>query len=172
MRGYVLVGGWPGSGKTTVARALAPELQFAYLSKDEVKEALMDCLGAPATVEQSRRLGTAAVHAVLRVARGCPGAVIDSTWFPYSLPLVRDLAGPFVEVRCRIAVDLARARYRRRARDERHLDRLRTEDELWGEDVPPLGVGPVVEVDTEQPVDTAALAATVRGALERHTHGR
>ena len=172
MRGYVLVGGWPGSGKTTVARALAPELRFAYLSKDEVKEALMDCMGPPSTVEQSRRIGAAAVHAVLRVARGCPGAVIDSTWFPYALPLVRELAGPFVEVRCLIAVDVARARYRRRVRDERHLDRLRTEDELWGEEVPPLGVGTLVEVDTAQPVDTAALAATVRDALERHARGR
>jgi len=171
MNGYVLVGGWPGSGKTTVARALAPELRLAYLSKDEVKEALMDCMGAPSTVEQSRRIGAAAVHAVLRVARGCPGAVIDSTWFPYSLPLVRDLAGPLVEVRCRIAADVARERYRRRVRDERHLDRLRTEDELWGEDVPPLGVGPLVEVDTAQPVDISALATTVRAALERHAGG-
>ncbi len=131
----------------------------------------MDCLGAPSTVEQSRRMGTAAVHAVLRAARGCPGAVIDSTWFPYALPLVRGLAGPFVEVRCRVAVDVARERYRRRVRDERHLDRLRTQDELWGADVPPLGVGPLVEVDTAQPVDTAALATTVRGALALNAGG-
>ena len=45
---FVLVGGWPASGKTTLARALATELGTAYLSKDEVKEALMDHVGAPA----------------------------------------------------------------------------------------------------------------------------
>ena len=101
MRAFVLVGGWPASGKTTLARALAAELDLAYLSKDEVKEALMDRLGAPAGVEESQRLGTAAVAAVLRAARGCPGAVIDSTWFPYTLPLVRELPPPLVEVRCR-----------------------------------------------------------------------
>ncbi|MCU7722631.1 AAA family ATPase [Actinoplanes sp. KI2] len=167
MTGYVLVGGWPASGKTTIARALASGLRLPYLAKDEVKEALMDSLGAPATVEQSRRLGAAAVHAVLRVAKGCPAAVVDSTWYPYALPLVQALGGPFVEVRCKVDVAVARERYRRRVRDGRHLDDLRTEEELWGSDVPPLGVGPLVEVDTARTVDTAALAATVRRALTR-----
>ena len=41
MRGYVLVGGWPASGKSTLSRALAVQLGVAYLSKDELKEALM-----------------------------------------------------------------------------------------------------------------------------------
>jgi predicted kinase len=170
--GYVLVGGWPASGKTTVAQALAAGLGFPYLGKDEVKEALMDSLGAPATVEQSRRLGVAAVHAVLRVARGCPAAVIDSTWYPYALPLVRALGGPFVEVRCIVDVAVARQRYRRRVRDDRHLDGLRTEEELWGSEVPPLGVGTLVEVDTTQAVDTAVLAAAVRIALGEDASGR
>lgn len=165
MDGFVLVGGWPASGKTTVARALATELGIAYLSKDELKETLMNRLGAPSTVEESRRLGSAAVALALRAARGCPAAVIDSTWFPYSLPLVRDLPGPFVEVRCRIPIGLARERYRRRIRDARHLDGLRTEAELWGEDVAPLGVGPLVEVDTTERVDVCALADRIRSAF-------
>ncbi|BCJ47568.1 hypothetical protein GCM10010168_19260 [Actinoplanes ianthinogenes] len=165
MRGYVLVGGWPGSGKTTLARALAPELGFAYLSKDEVKEALMDALGTPASVQESRALGTAAVHAVLRTARGCPAAVIDSTWFPYAVPLVLALPGPFVEVRCVLPVDVARRRYRSRVRDGRHLDRARTADELWGREVAPLGVGPLVQVGTDHAVDVADVAAAVRAAL-------
>ncbi|HYO32934.1 MAG TPA: AAA family ATPase [Nocardioidaceae bacterium] len=165
MRAFVLVGGWPGSGKTTLASALAAQLGVAFLSKDEVKEALMDRLGAPATVEDSRELGSAAVTALLRVARGCPGAVIDSTWYPYTLPLVRDLPGPLVEVRCRVRIEVARERYRSRIRDERHLDRLRTETELWGTEVPPLGVGPLMVVNTEEPVDVAALADVVKATV-------
>jgi hypothetical protein len=141
---------------------LACELGMAYLSKDEVKEALMDRLGAPATVEESRRLGAAAVAAVLRVARGCPAAVIDSTWFPYSAALVGELPGPCVEIRCRVSVGLARQRYRQRRRDERHLDALRTAEELWGAEVHPLGVGPLITVDTAQPVDATALADQIR----------
>ena len=161
---FVLVGGWPGSGKTTLARSLAGELGVSCLAKDEVKEALMDALGAPATVEESRRLGRAAVHAVLRLAAGCPAAVIDSTWYPYSLDLVHRLPGPVVELRCVVPVEVARARYAARMRDPRHLDAARTEEELWGSEVPPLGVGPLIEVDTSGPVDIGALAAQVRSA--------
>jgi len=56
----------------------------------------MDARGAPTTVEESRELGRAAVFAVLAVARGCLGAVIDSTWHPYFEPLVGSLPGPAV----------------------------------------------------------------------------
>jgi predicted kinase len=76
---FVLVAGWPAAGKSTLARALAAELGLPLLVKDEIKEALMDGLGYPATVAQSRRLGRAATAAMLRVAQGCPGAVLDST---------------------------------------------------------------------------------------------
>ena len=164
MRGFVLVGGWPGSGKTTLSSALGAELGVPHLAKDEVKEALMDALGAPSDVEESRRLGRAAVHGLLAVARGCPAAVVDSTWYPYAEPLARSLPGPIVEVRCRVPRDVARERHLRRARDERHLDGLRDEAELWGEEVAPLDLGPLLEVDTSGDVDWAGLAAVVRSA--------
>ncbi len=165
MRGFVLVGGWPGSGKTTLSGALAAELGVPHLSKDVVKEALMDAMGTPSDLEASRRLGRAAVHALLGVARGCQAAVVDSTWYPYAEPLARSLPGPLVEVRCRVPVEVARERYIRRVRDPRHLDGLRDEVELWGEEVAPLGLGPLLEVDTSGEVDVGALAAAVRSVL-------
>jgi predicted kinase len=165
MNGFVLVGGWPGSGKTTLARALASDLGVPYLSKDDVKEALMDALGTPSNVEESRALGRAAVFAVLRAAQGCQGAVIDSTWYPYTEPLVRALPGPVVEVRCRVPLEVARERYRNRLRGQRHLDRMRTETELWGSEVAALGIGPLVEVTTTSPVDTGQLATELRASL-------
>lgn len=162
---FVLVGGWPASGKTTLARALATELDLAYLSKDEAKEALMDALGAPAEVEESQRLGRAAVHAMLRMAHGCDGAVLDSTWFDYTRPMVAELPGPVVEVRCLATLEVVRARYTARVRDHRHLDARRSEAELWGREVPPLGVGPVIEVDTCKGVDIADVADRIRAAV-------
>lgn len=167
MRGHVLVGGWPGSGKTTLSVALADELGVPCISKDVVKEALMDALGAPGDVEGSRALGRAAVHVVMAVAAQYPGAVVDSTWFPYVLPLARALPGPVVEVRCVVPVGVARERYRTRVRDPRHLDGLRDEEELWGAEVAPLGLGPLLEVDTVGSVDVPAVAVTVRMLLAR-----
>ena len=70
---YVLVGGWPGSGKTTLARALATRLGLAYLSKDDLKESLWQQFGAPTTVEESRRLGEAAVRRPAAAGPGLPG---------------------------------------------------------------------------------------------------
>lgn len=159
---FVLVGGWPASGKSTLSVALSKELEVPYLSKDEVKESLMDVLGPPRTVEESRQLGVAAVHAVLRMARNCPGAVIDSTWFEYMRPLVDRLPGLRMEIRCVTNRDTVRARYAARIRDARHLDGLREESELWGQPVAPLRVGPLIEVDTTHPADAAALAKQIR----------
>lgn len=164
---FVLVAGWPGSGKSTLAAALAAELNLPLLAKDEIKEALMEGLGRPDTVEASRRLGRAAVLAMLRVARHCPGAVLDSTWFGYALPLARVLPGRLAEVHCTVPLELARARYLARSgrRHAGHLDAERSDDELWGEPSRPPGLGPVVQVDTSGPVDIAGLAATLARAL-------
>ena len=160
---FVLVAGWPGSGKSTLAAALAAQLTIPLLAKDEIKEALMDGLGRPETVAESQRLGRAAVLAMLRVARHCPAAVLDSTWFDYAVPLARTLPGQLVEVHCTVPVELARARCRARAgqRDAGQLDQARTDDELWGTPPRPLGLGPVVKVDTSGPIDIVQVARTV-----------
>jgi predicted kinase len=163
---FVLIGGLPGSGKSTLAIAVAAELELPLLAKDEIKEALMDAVGEPLTVAESQRLGRAAVLAMLRVARRCRGAVIDSTWFGYTEPLVRQLPGPVVEVRCHVPVALARERYRARMANRHigHLDRQRSENELWEEPSEPLGVGPLVVVDTSGVVDISALASAIAAA--------
>lgn len=162
----MLVGGPPGSGKTTLSVKLADELGLCLLSKDAVKDALMEALGRPADLEESRRLGRAAVHAVLASARTArPGSVIDSTWFDYARPLVARLEGPLIEVRC--VLDEAEALRRYRARSAAglggHLDAQRPLEELRDPELSQLlGVGPAVTVDTSGPVDVPALAARIR----------
>ena len=166
---YVLVGGWPGSGKSTLASALAAHLGLPLVAKDEIKEALADALGRPQDVPASQQLGRAAVRVMLRVAERCPAAVLDSTWFPEVRPLVSTLPGALVEVRCVVDVELARRRYAARAagRHPGHLDRQRSDEELWGSPVLPLGVGPLVEVDTSGDVDVPRVAADVLRAAAR-----
>ena len=45
-----------------------------------------------------------------------------------------------------------------------HLDRQRSENELWGEPSEPLGVGALVVVDTSGVVDMSALATAIAAA--------
>ena len=108
----------------------------------------------------SQRLGKAAVPAMLRAVRTCPGAVLDGTWSGYALPLARMLPGRLIEVHCTVPLDLARARYRARAghRHAGHLHGARSDQQLRGEPSPPAGARPVVVVDASGPVDIAKLA--------------
>lgn len=162
---FVLVAGPPGSGKTTLAVPLAAALGLPLIAKDVIKEVLMETLGSPATVEQSRILGRAAVETMLAVARTSPGAVLESNFSTDAVPSLRSLEGTIVEVRCRCSRELALSRYRARAahRHPGHLDALRDESELWNEDVlVPLGLGPVIDVDTSVESDVVSLADQVR----------
>ncbi len=128
MQSYLLVGGWPGSNKSTLSRALAHALGRPYLAKDELKEALMDGLGPRPSRSHD--------------AWGRPPSPSCSGWRAASLETVRQ-------------------RYRARRRGAGHLDQLRDEAELWSAPVRPLGVGPLLEVDTERDVDVAALVEAV-----------
>ncbi len=167
---FVLVAGPPGSGKSSLAVPLAGALGLPLLAKDEIKEALMSELGRPGTVEDSRRFGRAAVMAMLQVARSAPGAVLDSTFYPYTVPHLTALEGTLVEVRCRCPREVAEQRYQARSatRHAGHLDAQRPPEELWNEHhLRPLGLGPLIEVDTSRPVDVEPLARRIRALAGR-----
>jgi len=88
---------------------------------------------------------------------------------PHPLHLER-LSGTLIEVRCRCPRELAQARYS--ARSERrhagHLDNERPSEELWNEHhLRPLGLGPLIEVDTTAPVDVKPLADRIRAMARR-----
>ncbi len=169
---FVLVAGPPGSGKSTLARPLARELSLPLLAKDAIKDALIGVLGVPVTVEQSRELGRAAVMAMLTVARTSPGAVLDSSFYPYTLPHLRALPGQLIEIRCVCPRDVVEARYRARTgtRSAGYFDSERPPEELWNEHhLTATGLGPLLEVDTTDAVDAAAVASRVRSVLAEDT---
>ncbi len=165
---FVLVAGPPGSGKSTLARPLAARLVLPLLDKDAIKEALFSALGQPADVQASRQLGRAAVMALLTVAPRCPsGAVLDSTFYPYAVPALEALPGQVIEIRCRAPRNVIRARYAARSptRGPGHFDDERPEEELFSaHHDTPLGLGPLIEVDTSRDVDVERVAEQVLAA--------
>jgi predicted kinase len=158
----------PGSGKTTLATALAPELGLPLLAKDTIKQALMAALPVP-DIETSQALGIASTAAMLAVAGENTGAVLESVWYrERSLAALRKRPGPVVEVFCRCDPAVAGWRYAARSgsRAAGHFDAERQSDELRNAGVSdPVGGGwPVIKVRTDADVDIFVLAARVRAA--------
>jgi predicted kinase len=165
---FVVVSGPPASGKTTLARAVAPALGLPLIAKDTIKQALMTVLPTP-DVAASRIVGRASVAALLAVAAETGGAVLESVWHrSHALDELRRLPGQVVEVFCRCDPALAADRYALRAasRAAGHFDAERVTAELWNDEVarPVAGGWPVIEVDTAVPVDVEALTAAIRAA--------
>jgi hypothetical protein len=104
---------------------VAEALGLPLLAKDAIKDALIDQLGAPATVQESRELGRAAVMTMLTIARTSPGAVLDSTFYPYTVPHLQELPGTLLEIRCICPRELVQARYRARSTSRRVRRRRR-----------------------------------------------
>lgn len=173
MAEIVVVSGAPGAGKSSLAGPLARSLGFALLSKDVIKESLFDQLGHVDADERasSRRLGAAAMELLWRLAADTPSVVVEANFRPgsaYERERLRALSDRPVEVYCRVPVDVARARFERRAVEPGHhpVHVARSlAPEVWEEFQEPFGVGPVIEVDTTRPVALDRLVEQVRSAL-------
>jgi hypothetical protein len=147
-----------------LAASLAPALGLPLIAKDEIKQALMEVLGPLRTVDQSRELGRASVMAMLTVAKSSPGAVLDSTFYPYTVDHLRQLRPPLIEIRCVCPREIVRARYqaRSKSRTAGHFDDQRSPEELWHEHhLKPLRLGPLIEADTSTSFDVNELVNRV-----------
>ncbi len=157
-----------GGGKSSLAFPLAAELGYSLVTKDLIKETLHDALYVPGADELdqawSRRLGGASME-LLWVLAACAGdMVIEANFHPQSereLSELRGLGDRVVEVHCACPADVAVARYNARQRHEAHWLTKATLATMDKYDRP-VGIGPLITVDTTVPVDIASVAAEVR----------
>jgi predicted kinase len=162
------VSGGLGAGKSSLAAPLAAELGYSLVTKDLIKETLHDALYEPGDGEidkaWSQRLGGASM-ALLWTLAACAGdMVIEANFHPhneYELDKLRGLGDRIVEVHCACPAEVAVARYNARPRHEVHWLKTVTLAAMDKYDRP-VGIGPLITVDTTVPVDVASVAAEVR----------
>lgn len=165
----VLVGGLPGSGKSTVADRLAGETGWTVLSSDEIRR---DLVLRAADDTNDGGYGADAVAAVYRemreraarlVGMGC-SVILDATWSSVEeRAAVRDLAAEAsaetVEIRCVAPLDQCRRRVSERSDDRLSeatpevVDLLAAHADAW----PEATVVPSGDVDKTTVVEALAL---------------
>ncbi len=132
----VVVSGAPATGKTTLARRLALDVDARLLSKDAIKESLADAIGLPHTVAESSQLGDAAYAALFALLRSTveagQAAVVEANFRRGRSEdeLGRALDGADLrQLHCTAVPERIEARYRERTdRHPAHLDALRIDD--------------------------------------------
>jgi hypothetical protein len=146
------------------------------LDKDDFLDTLFAERGVGDT-EWRTSLSREADERFTTAARQLDGACLVSWWRPRgatapsgtSTEWLSTLPTPIVEVHCRCHVHTAVERFLTRQRHPGHLDSARTRSSLLTEfadlDGGPLGIGPVVDCESEAEIDGDALLPSIRRRL-------
>lgn len=177
---FVLISGLPGSGKTTLARRLAPALDLPLIDKDDILDRLFAAkgTGGPSWRRMLSRESDAILESEAAAATG--GAVLVSFWRLPGMPAdsgtptewLASLTEWVVNVECVCDPALAADRFLRRSRHPGHLDGSASAGEVLASirQIAGLGsleIGQRVQVDTSREPELEDLLVEVREAFDR-----
>lgn len=163
----VVVSGLPASGKSTLARQIAPLLDLPVIDKDDLLEASFP--SGEVSSDQRFRLSREADATLRRLVRGSLGAVVASHWRRPELSTSSgtptewlSLLPQVVEVYCACDPHTAAERFVNRRRHPGHGDQPDAFVEILEQlqaicSLGPLHIGPTVTVATDRPVDPAGV---------------
>jgi len=168
----ILVNGLPAAGKTTLARALSRRLSLPLFSKDVIKEAHADIIGAQPPDGRPQRAWNsqfgAAANATIwaRLADSPGGAVLESTWpSQETWGLVKsglnaaEVPAPR-QIWCEVPLDLARERFAARQPARHPIHGEPPDEEEWSGRwalARPLPIPDTLHVNNTGPVDLDAI---------------
>jgi predicted kinase len=166
----VLVSGPPASGKTTLARALAPRLGLQLISKDDIKETLFEHLGW-SDREWSQRLGAATWEVLWilldRAATGGASVIVESNFHTEHRERIASLGAEVIELHCSAQPETIVRRFRERERHPGHVDStIVIGDARAVLDAHRPITDRVIHVDTEDPdaIDVDGIVQEIREA--------
>ena len=174
-RRFVVVSGVPGSGKTTLARLLAPALGLTLLDKDAILERLFESRGrGDAAWRRALSRESDSIFQAEALASG--GAVLVSHWHLPGMPedsgtptgWLRELNA--VQIHCVCDSEVAARRFVERTRHAGHRDGSRSYVEILESicavaSCGPLNLGRRVDVDTSQRLDLERLIPEIHSLI-------
>ncbi len=168
-RRFIVGSGLPASGKSTLAKQLAPAFGLPLYDKDDILEALFDTMG-PVDADLRHRLSRASDRIMTTLVEQSCGAVLTSFWrnpgddgsSGTPCEWLSQLSPSIVEVYCRCEPEFAVQRFLRRSRHPGHLDAGRNQQELLTQfrrvgERGPLGFGRVIVMDAATRQNTETL---------------
>ena len=122
----IVVAGIPGSGKTTLATSLGQTMGLSVISKDVIKESLLDTLGTGDN-DWASTLGMAAHQVMYQLVDGLAGdAILEAHFYDGVAEAELEALGKqLVQLYCQCPVETAWQRYKLRRDDpSRHPGHL------------------------------------------------